>query len=198
MSADTAVAVLDSSSPRYRRTIRQILRVDYAGEYAAIRIYGAQIALASRMGSPVTSFLEATVAHERRHAEQFRALMPARDTRPCAATPLWGVGGSLLGLLTALQGSDAMMVCTEAVERTVHAHLNLQLAWLNGRDPDLVRTIVSIRDEEVGHHDDAQRARLADTATLRLLDRAVAVLTSALIWCSTYGALTRMKVAIAP
>ena len=182
------------TAPDYARTVRQILRVNYAGEYGAVRIYGAQIRLSRFLGRPEAAFLEETVAHERRHAAAFRGLMPARATWPCAMTPLWGIGGSLLGLLTALMGVDAMMVCTEAVERTVHAHLNKQLAWLGGSDPDLGETIAAIRDEEVGHHDGA--IALKHGGGSRRLDGAVAALTRALIWCSTYGALTRMTGAI--
>jgi ubiquinone biosynthesis monooxygenase Coq7 len=123
--------------------------------------------------------------------------MPDRATRPCGATPLWGVGGSFLGAITGLMGANAMMVCTEAVERTVHAHLSRQLAFLGDRDRQLAQTIAAIRDEEVGHHDEAQDLRTRRGPMLKALDWAVAKLTAFLIWCSTYGALTRMKNAIA-
>ncbi|HEY0107278.1 MAG TPA: demethoxyubiquinone hydroxylase family protein [Rhizomicrobium sp.] len=188
-----AIAATGVTGRAFDRTVRQILRVNYAGEYGAIRIYGAQIAVARWLSPAAAPFLEETVRHERRHADAFRGLMSSRATRPCAMTPFWGIGGSLLGLLTGLCGANAMMVCTEAVERTVHAHLNTQLAFLDGRDGELGRTIASIRDEEVGHHDEAQARQTARGAGLRLLDAAVAGLTCTLIWCSTYGALTRMK-----
>ncbi len=191
MSAAIATPVVTARA--FDRTVRQILRVNYAGEYGAIRIYGAQIAVARRLFPAVASFLEQTVAHERRHADAFRALMPSRGTRPCAMTPFWGIGGSVLGALTGLMGADAMMICTQAVERTVHAHLNKQLAFLAGRDDMLVRTIAEIRDEEVGHHDEAQVRQTSQGAVLHTLDISVATLTWLLIWCSTYGALTRMR-----
>jgi ubiquinone biosynthesis monooxygenase Coq7 len=94
-------------------------------------------------------------------------------------------------------GANAMMTCTEAVERTVHAHLNKQLAFLGERDAQPAQTITAIRDEEVGHHDEARERQTRTGPLLRALDWAVAKLTSFLIWCSTYGALTRMKAAIA-
>jgi ubiquinone biosynthesis monooxygenase Coq7 len=181
----------------FARTVRQILRVNYAGEYGAIRIYGAQIALARLFYPKVAGFLEETLVHERRHAQAFHALMSARATRPCGATPLWGVGGSLLGVITGLLGARAMMVCTEAVERTVHAHLNKQLAFLGASDAQLSATIAAIRDEEMGHHDEARYLGGSNGTGLRALDWTVARLTAFLIWCSTYGALTRMKNAIA-
>jgi ubiquinone biosynthesis monooxygenase Coq7 len=192
-----AAQALDTSSPAFARTIGQILRVNYAGEYGAIRIYNAQIAVARVLSPARAGFLQDTVAHEKRHAAAFLALMPSRGTRPCGATALWGIGGTMLGFWTGLMGSNAMMVCTEAVERTVHAHLNRQIAWLGGRDVELLRVIAEIRDEEVGHHDQARAQKTADGALLRLLDRFVVGVTALLIWCSTYGALTRMKTAMA-
>jgi 3-demethoxyubiquinol 3-hydroxylase len=191
---------LDKSSTDVRvfdRTVRQILRLNYAGEYGAARSCGAQIALARLFHPKVAGFLEDTVSHERRHAHAFRTLMPVRATRPCGATPLWGLGGSLLGALTGLMGANAMLTCTEAVKRTVHAHLNKQLEFLGGWDAELYRTNTAIRDEAVGRHDAAQARQTRAGPLLRALDSIVTGLTAFLIWCSTYGALTRMKHAIA-
>ena len=132
-----SVALTAGETRLFNRTVAQILRVNYAGEYGAIRIYGAQIFVAKRLHPAVVPFLVETVAHERRHAAKFRELMWPRGTRPCYAIPLWGLGGTALGLLTGLLGVNAIMICTEAVERTVHAHPNAQLAWLKDRDPVL-------------------------------------------------------------
>ena len=179
------------SDPRFTRTVGQILRVNYAGEYAAIRIYGAQIAISRVFHPSLLDFLSDTISHEQRHAARVLALMPPRDTRPCGATPLWGMAGSLLGLFTALLGRNGVMICTEAVERTVHAHLNEQLDWLGTRDPELTGTIIDIRDEEIGHQTEAQIRRSCYRWPSRLLDGTITRLTAILIWCSTYGASTR-------
>src|ERR1700743_1537498 len=105
-----AVAALSRAERQtFDRTVRQILRVNYAGEYGAIRIYGGALAVAWLFQPAVARFLEATVAHERRHADAFRSLMAPRGTRPCAMTPFWGIGGSLLGLAPGFVGGDAMM-----------------------------------------------------------------------------------------
>lgn len=184
--------------PSFERTVSRILRVDHAGEYGAIRIYGAQIAVARLLHPEILPFLTETIAHERRHAAVFRALMQPRGTRSCYALPLWGMGGTALGLFTALLGKNAVMVCTEAVERTVHAHLNAQLAFLGDRDPDLRDAIRAVRDEEVGHHDDARGTRTSFGLAARLLDAFVGGMTWFLIWCSTYGALTRLRLTDPP
>lgn len=179
--------------PSFARTVSRILRVNHAGEVGAIRIYAAQIFVARRLRPDAVPFLEDTIAHERRHAATFRELMWPRGTRPCNVLPLWGLGGTALGLFTALIGTNAIMICTEAVERVVHAHLNAQLAFLGDRDTVLSDAVRAVRDEEVGHHDRARDARTSFGFGARMLDGLVAGATSLLIWCSTYGALTRMR-----
>jgi ubiquinone biosynthesis monooxygenase Coq7 len=106
--------------------------------------------------------------------------------------PLWGLGGIALGLFTGLLGRNAILICTEAVERTVHAHLDKQLAWLGKHDPTLSETIVSVREQEQGHLENAQAGQSARSPFGNALDRFVSAMTTLLIWCSTYGALSRM------
>jgi 3-demethoxyubiquinol 3-hydroxylase len=169
------------------------LRVNHAGEYGAIRIYQAQIAVARLTAPSTLAFLRQTLAHEREHRALFRELMWPRGTRPCGAMPIWGLGGIALGLFTGLLGRNAILICTEAVERTVHAHLDKQLAWLGDSDPTLSEAIASVREQEQGHLEGAQSAQTGRSRFGDILDSFVAAMTSLLIWCSTYGALTRMK-----
>ncbi|HTQ14878.1 MAG TPA: demethoxyubiquinone hydroxylase family protein [Rhizomicrobium sp.] len=178
---------------RFRRTVKQILRVNHAGEYGAIRIYQAQILTARFLEPTLLPFLRETLAHEREHLAAFRELMPPRGTRPCGALPLWGTGGALLGLFTGLLGRDAIFICTEAVERTVHAHLERQLRWLGRDDPTLSQTIRAVQAQEEGHLRHAQAGQTTRTRAGAVLARFVAAVTALLIWCSTYGAPTRMK-----
>ena len=138
-------------------------------------------------------FLEDTIAHERKHAARFLALMASRSVRPCRAMFLWGIGGTMLGYLTGMLGRNGVMICTEAVERTVHRHLNEQLAWLNLRDAELAQTIIEIRDEEMGHLEEARQKRSCYSLAARALDVFVVLITSTIIWLSTYGASTRTQ-----
>ena len=172
-------------------TIGQILRVNHAGEYGAIRIYEAQIALRGR-DQALSAFLRNTVAHEREHCRRFRALMPSRGTQPCGALPLWGLGGVALGAVTALLGPNAVLICTEAVERTVHRHLEEQLAWLGERDIELSGAIRGIQVEELEHLRHAVEEQSAKRRWARALDGLIAGATELLIWLSTYGASARM------
>ncbi len=89
---------------RDARAIARIVKVNHAGEFGAIRIYAAQIAVAARFCPDVVPALSRMLAHEREHCAAFQAAMPARDARPCRIMKLWSCGGWLLGFLMALLG----------------------------------------------------------------------------------------------
>lgn len=178
------------------RTTARILKVNHAGEYGAIRIYRAQIAVASWRCPDLRDFLRETLGHEVTHLARFAALMPARAARPCGALWLWGCGGTLLGAVTGLIGRRAVLVCTEAVERTVNRHLDEQLSWLGERDPELSTAIAEIQAQEVGHLAHAVAGRGDRTAWGNLLDAAVTAVVETLIWLSTQGDSTRMARAL--
>lgn len=172
--------------------IADILRVDHAGEYGAIRIYQAQL-WAARWRSPdLVPALRGILDHELRHRELFGQLMRDRRIAPCHVLALWGLGGLSLGLFTGLLGRNAVLTCTAAVERTVHRHLDDQLRWLGETQPDVSRTVAAIQAEELGHlawaeHDGVRRDHL---------DGIIVLATELLIWCSTYGASARMARAV--
>ena len=182
-----------SLSEQHRTTIRRILKVNHAGEYGAIRIYRAQLALSKRFHRDLVPFLTDTLGHEIRHCRLFKQAMPAREGRPCRLMWLWGYRGYVLGLITALMGKKAIMICTAAIERTVHAHLNDQLAFLEGKDHELHALIADIQIEENQHLDYAE----ARTGTIgisgKLLEQLIVISTEAVIWLSTQGDVSRMK-----
>ena len=166
------------------RIVAGILRVNHGGEYGAIRIYRAQIAAARRTSPRLLSFLEETVRHEERHLAVFAALMPSRHARPCRLMGLWGLGGQVLGSVTGRLGDRAILTCTEAVERSVHRHLEQQLRWLAGRDHELAAAIREIMVEELAHLDFARRHRGPGG---RFLDHAITFATEVAIWMTTRG-----------
>jgi ubiquinone biosynthesis monooxygenase Coq7 len=177
------------------QTIANILRVDHAGEYGAIRIYQGQQLLARWRAPGLAAFLSHATEDERRHRDAFEVLMRARAITPCNTLALWGVGGWLLGLLSGMLGRAAILVCTEAVEETVHRHLEQQVKWSADHDIGLSDTIRVIQSEELQHIQSAQALRtpVPRTGWLRLFRWWVATATESLIWLSTYGASSRMS-----
>jgi ubiquinone biosynthesis monooxygenase Coq7 len=177
---------------RERLTIARILKVNHAGEHGAIRIYRAQISVARRCYPDVLPFLKNTLDHEIQHRALFLAAMPKRGARPCRVMALWGNGGLILGLVTALFGRQAIWICTAAVETAVHKHLDEQLLFLQHRDPELFALIKSIQSEELEHLTHAEEHIVATGLWSRLLSAFIAKSTDVAIWLSTWGDSTRM------
>ena len=179
-------------SSREALTIARIVKVNHAGEYGAIRIYSAQIAVASLFYPEAVSALAEMLAHEKKHCAKFSAAMPARNARPCRMMSLWSWGGWALGFLTSLIGKRGVWTCTAAVEAAVHRHLEDQLNFLSGRDAELGDIIASIQEEELSHLHHAESQ--IETGDFRggFLYRIISIATDAVIWLSTWGDSTKM------
>lgn len=173
-------------------TIGRILKVNHAGEYGAIRIYGAQILISRLLFPDIVGLLRHMHEDEVNHCRLFRQAMPERHVKPCGALFLWWTGGFFLGLMTALMGRSAIWICTAAVEETVHKHLQDQLNFLKDKDPELFEIILSIQEEELDHLNKAKDRILKKTALSAMLTWIIASTTEWLIWCSTYGDSSRM------
>jgi ubiquinone biosynthesis monooxygenase Coq7 len=167
-------------------TIERILRVNHAGETGAIRIYGAQIAVARRRCPHIVPALAEMKRDEIEHCRLFFDAMKPRKTRPCRVMSLWTLGGYVLGAATAVFGEKAIWICTEAVEETVHRHLGHQLQFLKHRDAELHSIIESIQEQELAHLQEARDHRVTGlTRTIGF--PVIAALTSLMIWLSTWG-----------
>lgn len=133
-----------------RECIEKGLRVDHAGEYAAIRIYSGQMLILGRTPELVEMWWQ-----ELGHYEYFNRLMADMGIRPTVFMPLWRVMSVMLGIITACIGREAAMACTVAVEDTIGRHYDAQVDIFRedvvGRN--LVEKICIIRDEELEHHD---------------------------------------------
>ncbi|MDP1632634.1 MAG: demethoxyubiquinone hydroxylase family protein [Caulobacter sp.] len=138
-----------------RARLAEILRVDHAGELAAVHIYrGQQAVLGQARGHKrITAQLAEMEGHEAVHLARFDALLNERKVRPTLLAPLWRVAGFALGAGTALIGDKAAHACTEAVETVIEDHYAGQIAELTDREPDLAAELTRFRDEELAHRD---------------------------------------------
>ncbi|ESQ82063.1 hypothetical protein AEAC466_19280 [Asticcacaulis sp. AC466] len=184
---------LRRARPLDRDIVADILRVDHAGECGAIRIYQAQLWVARWRAPDLDDFLSRTLADEIGHRDRFNALMTARGVRPCRLLGAWGLGGAVLGFVTAVMGRRAILLCTASVERCVHRHLEEQIHWLRARDAAVAEAITAIQVEELAHLDFAEaHGGIAQTAWQKALDWGVTTATDCLIWLSSYGASARL------
>jgi len=174
-------------------TIARILKVNHAGEHGAIRIYSGQLAISKFLHKDLVSFLSKTLAHEIEHCKKFAQYMPIRKTRPCGMIKFWGIGGYILGIITALMGKNSIMVCTAAVESAVHTHLNDQIIFLEDKDNNLQTLIKEIQVEELQHLNYAQERLSMKGLIPKSLHYLITFFTDVVIWLSTWGDVTRMK-----
>ena len=178
-------------------TIRRILKVNHAGEFGAIRIYNAQLLVAGRFFPDIVPALKQMRDDEIEHCRLFAAAMPLRQARPCRVMAFWSVGGYALGLATALFGRNMVWICTEAVEATVHRHLEDQTAFLASRDESLHALILSIQEQELAHLQHAIDHQPRQGIARRVALPAIGLLTESMIWLSTWGDSTSMRHEIA-
>lgn len=175
-----------SQTDEARRIIRRILRVNHAGEHGAISIYTRQASAAAKRFDDLSPWISETLEHEVRHRTIFFDLMPARGAKPCRLMFIWRYGGTLLGWITARLGRNGVLVCTAAVEQTVHRHLDDQIRYLRRLDPKLAAAIENVQKEENAHLSYA-RQNMRGGALTPVIFGVVTVATELLILISTRG-----------
>jgi len=134
-----------------QETIRNIINVNYAGEYGAIRLYRSHIFIAKFFYRDLVDTLKKIQNDEREHCKLFRNIMPEYNMTPCHLTIIWGLAGSALGLATALTGRRSLLLCVSAAEETAHTHLTSQIRYLEGYDTKLADIIRMVDAEEKNH-----------------------------------------------
>ena len=138
----------------------EMLRVDHAGELAAVHIYrGQRAVLGHAPGKDALAWrLQEMEAHEAEHLAAFNRILTERRVRPTLMAPLWRAAGFALGAGTALLGEKAAHACTEAVENVIEQHYAGQIAELSPAEPELAKDLARFRDEELAHRDEAVRS----------------------------------------
>ncbi|HEX7885434.1 MAG TPA: demethoxyubiquinone hydroxylase family protein, partial [Phenylobacterium sp.] len=140
-----------------RARLAEILRVDHAGELAAVQIYRGQRAVmgAAAGKAKLAGHFADLEAQEAEHLARFDKLLTERRVRPTVLTPVWRLAAFALGAGTALLGEKAAHACTEAVETVIEGHYAEQVTELAERDPELAAELSRFRDEELAHRDHA-------------------------------------------
>ena len=140
--------------------LAQILRVDHAGELAAVHIYRGQRAVLERGArrSAIGARLGRMEDQEARHLARFEVLLNETRTRPTLLAPVWRGAAFALGVGTALLSEKAAHACTDAVESVIEEHYAGQIAELENQDPALAAELSGFRDDELAHQHEAIEA----------------------------------------
>jgi len=162
-----------SISPR----LREMLRVDHAGEYGAVAIYKGQQAVFGKNAKTreTAKKLAEMQAEEQLHLDAFDDLLNTHKVRPTAMGPLWSIAGYGLGVVTALMGEKAAHACTEAVETVIEQHYADQIDELEDQPEHaaLRETFVQFREDELHHRDIAIEEGAKEAPAYGLLSRVI-------------------------
>ena len=131
------------------KRIKEIIRVNQAGELGAIQIYKGQLAVLKK--KRVSKELHEMLEKEYNHYETFNKLIIDYKVRPTALSPIWKVGAYGIGVVTAMMGKKATMACTEAVEEVIINHYEEQTEYLKDKDKKLSKTTKKFCAEEKEH-----------------------------------------------
>ena len=143
--------------PRPRKLaerLEEMVRVDHAGEYAAVAIYKGQRAVFERQHGKerIVEQLTHMEEDEQHHLDAFDEMIQKEGVRPTAMGPIWGVAAYGLGVATALLGEKAAHACTEAVESVIEGHYDNQVQELEAQgESDKAELFAKFRDEETAH-----------------------------------------------
>jgi 3-demethoxyubiquinol 3-hydroxylase len=138
--------------------LAEILRVDQAGELAAVHIYRGQAAVMRNAPGRerIADQLKEMEGHEQVHLSRFNELLTERNVRPTLMSPVWRAAAFALGAGTALLGDKAAHACTEAVETVIEKHYAGQIED-------------QFRDDELAHRDLAIEEGAHEAAAYPLL-----------------------------
>ncbi|RNF26527.1 ubiquinone biosynthesis protein COQ7 [Trypanosoma conorhini] len=165
----TRLRILQSSAHTFansaqQRKIDEVVRVDQAGEVAAVRICKYQLFWTSPLDASipvVKEILKDEVVHEKTMNE----LAAKHSVRLTALDPIFHLGAFAMATATAFLGKEAMMCCHAAVEITIAGHYNDQLRELEAMEnvgtvlkdgdakawKDVKDIVVKFRNEEEHH-----------------------------------------------
>ncbi len=139
--------------------IVDMVRVDHAGETAAVAIYQAQQRVFGALPHKraITRTLADMEAGEHVHLNAFNEELRKRRARPTALIGMWQPLSFALGAGTALLGEKCAHACTEAVEDVIEEHYQGQIDELEAAEiePELRAMCQQFRADELEHRDTA-------------------------------------------
>lgn len=165
----------------------RVLKVNHAGENGAVHIYSGQLMIARWTAQSLVAELADFRAHEIKHRATFQDELQRRGRPRCRNYHLCGLGGFVLGMVSALFGRRAIAATTVAVERVVLRHLEQQLAALDQHDLAAAAAIRTIVDEERHHHDRSAAHLGRSRFWSAVLAPLVALSTEAVIWVGMHA-----------
>ena len=144
---------------KLEKSIRQIIRVNHAGEFGAQKIYNSQIRFTKNIR--LKKKIQKISDEEKIHFDYFNEQILKHRVRPTLMSPLWSVLGNTIGAISSRLGEDYVNACTESVEEIIVDHYKKQIAFLNNKKINnaLKKKIEIFCKEEDAHRQDASNSR---------------------------------------
>ena len=162
-----------------KNKIKEIIRVNQAGELGAIQIYKGQLAVLKN--KPIAAELEDMLNKEKKHYNKFNELLNSYEVRPTIFSPLWKTGAFGLGVITAILGKKSTLACTEAVEEVIIDHYHKQTQYLKGKDNNLAKITKKFCKEDKEHLDFAIEHDTGNDLFHKTLKKAIKLLSKSAI-----------------
>ena len=164
--------------------VNEMLRVNHAGEYGAVRIYEGQLAVLKHSSS--APIIKKMAEQELKHLDKFKDLVVSRRVRPTAMIPIWHLAGFALGATSALMGEKMAHACTVAVEEVIDDHYfnQIQKLKIEGGEEELCVTFEKFRQEELEHRETALEHGAEEAPHYRLASKAIKLGSKLAIWLS--------------
>jgi ubiquinone biosynthesis monooxygenase Coq7 len=135
--------------------IAEMIRVDYAGEYGAKRIYEGQADYSKNYQDSI--IINDMLQQEEVHLRYFTNLLLQRAVRPTILMPFWHIIGYAIGSGSRLLGAKTAMLLTQSVEEVIEQHYQQQINYLEHRkiDQELLDNIKQFQLDEIEHKNTA-------------------------------------------
>ena len=158
-----------------KKNLEEIIRVDHAGERAAIKIYEGQLlALKTiKQDNFLKNKIEEMKEQETEHLKYFEKEIQKRNIKPTYFLPLWDLMGIALGFGTAMLGKKATMLCTASVEEVIEDHYENQLKKIGGDEKDLKEKINKFKADETSHKNTALEAGASNKGLYSIMDKVI-------------------------
>ena len=147
-------------NPQEKRLAAGLMRVNHVGEVCAQALYTAQ-AFATKNATLRAHYTRAC-AEETDHLAWTEQRLSELGARPSLLHPLWYAGAFGLGLLAGRLGDPVSLGFVVETEVQVGAHLDSHLQRLPPGDHASRAIVAQMRDDELRHADDAQKAGAVD------------------------------------
>ncbi|MFI4888515.1 MAG: 2-polyprenyl-3-methyl-6-methoxy-1,4-benzoquinone monooxygenase [Burkholderiales bacterium] len=136
-------------TPKERRQVGALMRVNHTGEVCAQALYSAQ-ALVAR-DPDIRARYDRAARDEEDHLAWTQARLSEMGDRPSLLNPLWYTGSFAIGLAAGVAGDRANLGFVVETERQVEEHLTTHMDALPRSDAKSRALVEQMRDDEARH-----------------------------------------------